>query len=235
MKKLILSLLFVSAFAFIGFSQDDGSFKPTSGFTAEVNFIPANTSMPISMDYLKLRMFMSENLAFRLSFNFNMHKENFKNSPEGPSNLARETQNKYTVFGIIPGIEMHLGDLPKLSPYVGAEIGFFMKSSKSKIDNYYNDVTNLYYTLESEGAWWDGNTTSEIGYTQIDFNLLLGTDYYFSKHFYTGVEIGFGLTNTTSKEVKYSISGSETHTSPKQKAFDIGFKFQPSFRLGWAF
>ncbi len=242
MKKLILSFLFISAFAFITFGQemqDNGSYKPTSGFTTEVNFVPANTSMPISMDYLKLRMFMSENMAIRLGFNFNMRSEKYENLPPvGSTAPIEKTKNSYTIFGIVPGIELHMGDMPKLSPYVGADLGFFLKSSKTEITNWGNEN----YTYESNGAWSTAGiypvptVLSEQGYTQIVFNLVLGTDYYFSKHFFTGIEIGLGLENTSYKEIKITSNRPDvSETIPKTKIMNIGFNYNPAFRLGWAF
>lgn len=240
MKKLILSLLIVSAFTFVIYAQekqDDGSYKPTSGFTAEVNFLPANTSMPISMDMLKLRMFLGENMAIRLGFDFAMHNEKSDVLPQpGTTDPTQTTKNSYMIFGLAPGIEMHMGDLPKLSPYVGAELGFFLKSSGTTVTNAGNQNNS---SVETKGAWLSSDSTfSEQGYTEIGLNLILGADYYFSKHVFCGVEIGFGLANTTNSEVKvtYTSAGlSSTSTTPKSTSMNVGFNFRPAFRLGWAF
>ena len=225
MKKLIFSLLFVSAFAFITVAQeklDDGSYKPTSGFTTEVNFIPANTAAPISMNFLKIRMFMSENMALRLGFDLGMHSNKSTVVAPDPANTAQddqETKNSYFIFGLKPGIEMHMGDMPKLSPYVGAEVGISMKSSKTTITNPGN-VRNT--TLETKNVWEDG---SNPGYTEISFNVILGADYYFSQHIFMGAEMGLGFANTSFKEQKTTgTSGglSVTATTPKSSAMNLG-------------
>lgn len=235
MKKLILSFLFVSAFAFITFGQemqDNGSYKPTSGFTTEVNFLPANTSAPISMNCLKLRMFLSESMAIRLGFDLGMHSTKSTVVANDPANPNEETKNSYFLFGLRPGIEMHMGDMSRLSPYVGAEFAFVTKSSKTEITNY-NNVNNN--TVETKNVWFSG---SNPGYTEISFNLLLGADYYFSQHLYCGAEMGLGFANTSFKEQKVTTTVSNisiTVTQPKSSSMDLGINYIPAIRLGWAF
>jgi len=235
MKKLIFSLLFISAFAFITVAQeklDDGSYKPTSGFTTEVNFIPANTAAPISMNFLKIRMFMSESMALRLGFDLGMHSNKSTVMSTVTTEPNEETKNSYFIFGLNPGIEMHMGDMPKLSPYVGAELGISMKSSKTTVTNAGN-VNNS--TLETENKWADG---SNPGYTEFSFNVILGADYYFSQHVFMGAEMGLGFANTSFKEQKETATSggiSLTVTTPKSSSMNLGINYTPAIRFGWAF
>jgi len=234
MKKLVLSLLLVSALTIASYSQekiDDGTFKPTSGFTAEVNFIPANTSMPVSLNYLKSRMFLNESMAVRLGLDLGMYSVSSTQMPTNPDDPKEETQSSYFLFGLHPGIELHMGDLSKLSPYAGAEFGFATKSSKTEITNYGNQNNATY---ESKNVWANG---ANPGYTEITFNLLLGFDYYFCKHIYCGAEIGLGVANTKYKEQEESITISNVTTTvktPESKSMNMGVNFVPAIRLGWA-
>lgn len=235
MKNLMLTLLFVSAFTFITVAQerqDDGSFKPTSGFTTEVNFIPANTAAPISMNFLKLRMFMSESMALRLGFDLGMHSEKSTKLSTVTTDPNEETKNSYFIFGLNPGIEMHMGDMPKLSPYVGAELGISMKTSKTTVTNAGNVNNN---TIETTNCWADG---SNPGYFELSLNFILGTDYYFSKHLFMGAEMGLGFANTSFKEQKQTATSggvSITVTNPKSSSMNFGINYNPAIRLGWAF
>jgi len=217
-------------------SSDDGSsnYKPTTGFSAEVNFNPFNGGNIISINYLKARMFLSESMALRLGLDLNSYSEtqNAVFNPGTSSEIVEETKNSFFVFGLHGGIEMHMPGTDRLSPYYGAELGFSMKSASTDITNQ-GGVEKK--TLSCTGIWGD-NTNA--GYTRFGLNLFVGTDYYIAKHFYIGAEFGFGLQSTSNKDVTVIsslASVSSTSTTPGSSAFNLGANFNSALRLGWSF
>jgi hypothetical protein len=181
-------------------------------------------------------MFLNPNMAVRLGFNFGMHSDESTELAPPPTPPATQgpnqvTKNSYFMFGLIPGIEMHMGDMPKLSPYVGAEVGFNTKSSKTEITGYeFMDNSSV----ATKNIWEDG---SNAGYTEISFNVLLGADYYISKHLYCGAEVGVGLVNTSYKDQEFTSTQSNISTTlktPGGKSMNMGVNFVPAIRLGWA-
>lgn len=230
---LLVVALFATTMMAKSQEMSSSDLKPTSGYTVEVNFLPANTSSPVSMQALKGRMFLSENMAVRVGLNIGMNKTYDENIAGGTStNPNEEVTNSYFIFGLTPGIEMHMEGTKRLSPYFGAELGFFTKSSKGEIVNNGNTSGNK---LETTGCWTDG---SNKAYSQFGLNVILGTDFYVSKNLYIGAEVGFGFANTSFKEIEVSTTtGSITNTitTPKSKDFSLGFNYNPCIRLGWAF
>lgn len=224
MKKFIaISILIICASAFAN-AQD---YKPVAGNVAiEVNFTPLSAA-PIGLNYLKARYFVADDLVFRLGLDIRMHSS--KSEPTNATDPAvlDEEKMSYTQFGLMPGIEKHFGKWERFSPYIGAEIGFTTKSSKYEFTD--NDAN---VTSEVKGAWADG---SNRAFTTFGINALAGADFYFTKKFYLGTEIGFGFASTTEKEVESTV-GSTTNTVMQKEAMtDLGFNFNPAIRLGFCF
>ncbi|NTW34408.1 MAG: hypothetical protein HGB12_17605 [Bacteroidetes bacterium] len=229
MKKVILTLSALLAITTFVSAQ----YKPSEGFTAEVNFRPFNAN-PISINYLKARMFLSEKMAIRLGLSLNTTNSSTKVAGAALSDPIQETVNKFFVFGLYPGIEMHYGNYERLSPYFGAEINFEMKSASTTISNNGNIQNDK---LECTGIWADNTNPA---YTAVGFNLLTGVDFYVYKGLYMGAELGFGLSTFSFKEIKVSstvaaTSVTSTISTPGAKLSNFGVAFNPAIRLGWAF
>lgn len=213
-------------------NDDGGLYKTNSGLSLEVNFSPFSAN-PIQINYLKAKMFLSDNMAIRLGFELNSYSEttNTVFNP-GTTQVIEEAKNSYFIFGLHPGIEFHLEGTDRLSPYYGAEINFAMKSASTDITNV-NGVDKT--TLSCTGNWVDG---SNQAYTMFGLNLILGADYFIAKHLYIGAEVGFGFRSFSYKDVTImSSSGSlsNTFTTPGGSGMDLGVNFNSLFRLGWAF
>ncbi len=231
MKKLVIAMFIVlCAVTFVN-AQD---FKPSSGLTMEVNFRPANTVSPISINELRGRLFLNDRMAIRLGLLINMN--NTTSSTQygvGTNNLVvAEFKNKNFDFGFTPGIEIHVGDMERLSPYFGAEIGLRFNSRSGSITNYQGTVGDNY---EISGCDLNNN----LGSTIIGFNFLTGFDFYVSKHLYMGAEVGLGFASTSWKdtEVTTKLGGVTTTTKDplgNSNTF-LGVVFNPAIRLGWAF
>lgn len=234
MKKVSLTLLALVAFVMISKAQ-----YTAGGITTEVNFRPFNAN-PIAVDYLKVRYFLSDKMAVRCGLSLNTMNEksevagDLTDNPGVTTNDATElTKNSCFIFGLFPGIEMHLGTNEKISPYVGAEIGFQMKSAKGSIANLNNDATQ---SVACKGVWTDG---SNQAYTQFGFNLLTGVDVAIYKGLYMGAEFGFGYSSTSLKDVETSVTvAGVTTTAPLvlgDNFGNFGVNFNSAIRLGWSF
>ncbi|MCB2221911.1 MAG: hypothetical protein KQI35_16085 [Bacteroidetes bacterium] len=224
MKNLFLILVMV-LFTTIGMKAQD--IRPAVGQVAlEVNFTPLSAS-PIGLNYLKGRYLMSEDMVFRLGVDIRVHSDKSEPINGADPDINDERKMSYTQFGLYPGIEKHFGNMERLSPYIGAELGFVTKGSKSS----YTD-NNANTTVETKGAWSDG---SNRGFTSIGLNVLAGADFYFAKKIYLGTEVGFGFQSMTMKEVEVTSGSTTNTTNVKASTTDIGFNFNPAIRLGFWF
>ncbi len=226
MKKLLLLSLvfFFGAQVFAqknnsGQSADDPFRATKSNFTLEVGFIPFNV-VPISLSQLKLRFFANDKLAIRLGANL---------SSTSKSATAGTVAQKSSCFvlGIYPGIEYHVGNLKRLSPYFGAEANIYFK--------WYNYVekTDNKETKVISGQWDVGS--SRCGFTDVGLNLLAGVDFYFSKHIYMGVEFYYGFVMRFNHKIVQTIPEPEVVLTDKSSSFNLVGDAIPSIRLGWAF
>ncbi len=237
MKKVIISLFIVFGAVAFANAQD---FKPSSGLSMEVNFVPANTTSPISINELKGKYFFNDKMALRIGLLLNMQNNTWSNQYNvGTTNpiVVEEFKNKYFGFGITPGIEIHVGDMEKLSPYFGAELGIRFDSRSATITNFGGTVGNNW---DISGSNINGTAAlTTPGATTISFNAVTGFDYYISKHLFMGVEIGLGFSSTSNKDVAITktVSGVTTTTTDPlgDKSTFLGINFNPAIRLGWAF
>ncbi len=242
MKKTIFILAMVLGISTLVNAQkkktadSDGSsfYKPTTGFSAEVNFNPFNGGNIISINYLRARMFLNEGMALRLGLELNSFSEtqNAVFNPGTTNEIIEATKNSFFIFGLHGGLEFHLPGTDKLSPYYGGELGFSMKSASTDITNQ-GGVDKK--TLSCSGIWSD-NTNA--GYTRFVLNVFVGTDYYVAKHLYLGAELGFGIQSTSYKDVTVIsslASVSTTSATPGSSSFNLGANFNSALRLGWSF
>lgn len=225
MKKIAVVLFFIVAVIALNAQTE---YKPVAGdLSLEMNFTPLGDA-PLQIDYLRGRLFLSDKLALRLGVN--VHMKNKKTEPENSTGGLDEDIKKYTQLGIFPGIEVHLGNFERLSPYVGAEVGFSLKSSK---EIYTSNSSSSVSESTWNGAWQDG---SERAFSAFYLNGLIGADYYLSKKLFIGMEMGLGLQSVTNKEVTKEQTGQENDVvSVKGSEFDLGVNFNPAFRLGFCF
>jgi len=111
------------------------------------------SSGPLSLSGLRLRYAFNEKWALRFNVNFDFghdkQKKVFADSTFTPyyddysgtwidtKDVVRDsrvTKNSYTEFSIAPGIEYHFGKWERLSVYVGGELVFGLKTTKSSSD-----------------------------------------------------------------------------------------------------
>lgn len=225
MKKQLLFISFTLFLFLVTNAQEKETLKPGSGnFTAEVEFRPLSAN-PINLSYFRGRYFTSDDFAVRTGINIY-----FKKQKEEPNEGQDESKQSTFLFGVYPGIEKHFGNMRRLSPYLGGEVGITYKTSKDVYtNNSGNSMTETTYT----GAWSDG---SERGYFSLGLNFILGTDFYISQKFFMGIEMGFGLQSVTDSEVTMEQTGQqEQKVAEKSNIMEVGVNFNSAIRLGYSF
>lgn len=173
--------------------------KPTSGnLTTEIGFTsllgapanPATLNIPQAM--FRVRYFFADNMAARVHFGFGTGSTTTsqQTAPGVTPVVTAENKTTTTGFGIALGIEYHLAGTDKLSPYLGAELGFGSGSGKTEISN--SNLASGAPTLAG-----DSYKTSGGGTTNLAFNAMIGADYYVTEKVYIGAELGIGLFRST--------------------------------------
>ena len=226
MKKIVLFLSIIIASSAMTFTMAEN--KPSGGeISLEVNFIPLSvTESPIQMDFIRGRYFLSNTMAVRVGFLFNINSDTDSDTPD-PDNLNNivKANTRIIDFGLAPGIEMHFPIGERVSPYAGAELGIWTRSSNFTQDNNFNNDK-----ITSSG--FDGFTTFGI-------NLIAGVDVHIWKGLFLGAEFGFGFNRTTFPDFTETVTAggtSQTETVVDNSSLvTFGSAARPGIRLGWTF
>jgi len=230
MKKVIL---IVAGALFISSAQ--AQFKPEGGsFCMEVQFRPLGNviqSNPIGSENLgtggiSAKYFLTEKLELRGDLAFGFWSDKDKTPvPTGVTGTEIIMKNSASSFGLNLGLNYHFGGTERISPYVGALVGFGLFNAKSKVDN-------LLFVSGDYTSWKSGG----IG---MQFAVATGFNWYIVNGLYIGAEVGLGLgfAKDLKQETKTSV-GSVTNTTtidPTASAFELNFFAVPALRLGWKF
>ena len=217
MKKvsILIAAILVS---FASFAQEAGRIG------VEINFDPlgafSNQNSTFSVDGLKARYFISEDVVIRGTINFSSNPSKREVYDVANDKLESTTKSSNTYFGITPGFEYHLAKFEKGSIYAGAEIGLGRRSVKSSTE--YTDNNSA-------------NTESKTPSTTFNVAAFTGFDYYITSNLYLGTELSFGYRSTKAKGGSTTVGGKETTDNGFNKTSAIGVNCVPSFRLGWTF
>jgi hypothetical protein len=257
MKSQQLLLTFLVLLAFTVYSQDEESnktFKPKkNNLSFEVNFIPFSSSGPISIQGIKGRYFVSDKLAVNVHVNFSSDKINEEYPYKFEDLMVFDSEEgKTSTIGLGSGVEYHIFNSKRISPYFGIRLGYENKSAsyKQTIHSYDYYIDGIISTeLEAEGGWYGyqfvgydqfGNpiysySVYQRGFSSIAAALVLGTDVYITKHFYVGVEIGLEYRSISKKEVIIKEDGNIEYKFPKTTDTSMGFVYNNAIRLGFWF
>jgi hypothetical protein len=246
MKNLIFLILF-----FPGLSQvkaQDTLKAMRKNFSTELNINPFQGSLNFNnaLQQIKVRYFLSNNMALRLALNASSKKnDNEVSSPPGTNSFTNSTVRKTSTIGLSAGIEKHFKGTKRLSPYIGGELAFSTKSSTQTIKNSTQNGT-LTSTVETkiDGAWLPSNYNNGIdyqerAYTKYGVNLLSGFDFYIAKNFYFGYEFTFQFNLTKYNDIDITTKGF-TDPQPPSDHYDdkdlfIGPNLLNGIRLGFVF
>lgn len=226
---LVLALTSVSVFAQ----------KPIAGSkTAEVNLNFQVGTAPINYDLpaeLRFRYFLADKTAFRLRLGLgsNTSKSAVLN---GAGDVTSDITNKSGLgLNLGLGLEKHFDGTEKLSPYVGAQLGFLLGGKAT------TDVTNSTSASPNPGQVVSGHSyKSESGSTfGIGLGLYMGADYYIKDNVFIGGEFGLGLFSSSSTaEGSTTVNNGVAETTVKAPKSSTSSLFGVStggVRLGFVF
>jgi outer membrane protein W len=235
MRKIFLITAVV---LFIG--SIHAQFKPTGGtFGMEVQFRPfgnnviesGNISPFLTNNGVKnlfgvsARYFCIDQLELRadLLFGFNSNKTKSTNTPAGQE--PQITRESGTLFGLNLGVNYHFKGTERISPYVGAVVGFGLLNTSKNI-SHLNFIADDFSKAKQGGVY-------------TNFAFATGFNWYIVNGLYLGAEVGLGL--EFAKELKSTtttkIGGTENKVTvdPSKSAFGLNFYANPAIRLGWKF
>lgn len=211
--------------------------KPTEGapvsLEGQISLIGGGggTNLNFVAPALRLRYFVTDNIAIRLTVGLNNNKttRNVFEFADGTGGAGKYT-TKNSMTNIALGAEYHFKGTERLSPYAGLDIGFGMGGAKE-------DGTNA---TQAPSLLYIANYTEKYTAKSSMFgvNLVAGTDFYFAKNFYIGLELGVGFSATTWKNAvrETTNAGAIVKTvKPETKQSSFANNFIGSFRLGWRF
>lgn len=227
MKKLFLPMMALFCSATV-MAQD--GFKPVAGnvtLEANVNLLGGTVNLNNSLNQIKARYFLSDDMAIRFGLGLSMNTD--KNVMNGDSSW---TETKTSSWSVSPGIEKHFAGTDRLSPYAGLDITIGSTNYKGES----NDITFTNFgggttSTTTTTASWEGLSSTMPGASRanstLGVNLVAGCDFYFAKRIFLGYEIGFGFWSTKDKEFSYTstttqvdVSGSTTTTTTTTTTMD---------------
>jgi outer membrane protein W len=232
MKKIILSAALV-AIAGLTYAQ-----KPAAGaVTGEIqlNFQTGTSAVNVVSPDLKARYFLADDLALRINFGVTSSSTSYDvaENPDGTGSTGT-VEASASGFSIGVGIEKHFAGTERLSPYIGASIGYSSNSSDATLTNAAYDPTfGDYMYANGYSSTQDNGAVSTFG-----IKLLAGADYYFVNNVYLGVEVGWGFSSSSegdTKTVDVTPAGSSTSVSPGGSSSSLSVSTNPGLRLGFRF
>ena len=217
------------------------------GWSTELNFNPFDGSLSLNNAnaQIKIRKFSPNGNALRLAFTLGYKNVTDKlDNAYGTTPVNSSDQKQYFLLAVNFGTEKHFRSTHRLSPYIGWEAGLGFKTSKEEMK--YNSATRtIKGAWETRELYYAGQTYYyntnyvERGFMSVGAKVLAGFDFYMSKDFYFGYEVGFGLDYT-----KYSkITVTRDSTFPDQanypdytgSSWDIGPRLVNGIRIGFVF
>lgn len=172
----------------------------------------------------KVRYFLSDNMAIRVNLGYSSRAAKaVEYGYDGEDKEYETTKMSVGQFSIMPGIESHFAGTERLSPYVGAELGIKMGSTKTNVNNSKDDD----YTKAKSTSFGFG------------LNAFAGMDYYVAKNIYLGAEFGLGFTSRKVKAGTNEMKVGGVKTSVESDDYNsfsrVSFNTNPAIRFGWVF
>lgn len=227
MKKSLVLVAIATLFAGSAFAQEG----PSKGdFGTEISFNPFDQNgNTFKLDALKLRYFVTDKDAVRLSLGFGISKETVKPDEEKDA-FTNTTKGD---FSLDLGYERHFGVAKRLDLYVGGEIGFLTHFASGRGEFVINEET-----VKEEYT----NITTKDGdraYSAFTAGIFTGLDFYVYKGLYVGAELGLYLNTGKTAMAKYKVSYADhediTKLNRTVTRTNCEFGVTPTVRLGWTF
>lgn len=232
MKKLFLLIAFPALFSLTVQAQNDSeSRKPGAGdITTELNLGLFNSGITINniVNQLRGRYFLSPNTVVRLGFNASRTSQ--QEDAFSPNDFS--TTYKNSTISINPGIEKHFAGTDRLSPFVGLELAFTTYNVNETQERETGPSRKIKY-LNARSC--GNNKLTERGFISTGLNAVAGVDYYFARHFYAGLELGYGVAVTKQKEAERLTDGNTDFKIAGNTNANIGAYANRGIRIGFVF
>lgn len=246
-KIYSISIAFFLLFAANSMKAQDTLLPSLKGWSTELNFNPFDGSLSLNNanGQIKIRKFLPNNNALRLAFTLSYKNEdNQITDAYGAYPVDTKDKKQSFLLAVNIGTEKHFKSTPRLSPYIGWELGIGFKKSKEELDA--NSSTKTI-----KGAWqtyavnYSGQnyyyTTNyvERGFWSAGANVLTGFDFYMAENFYFGYEISFGIeyikfsTIEVTKDTEFPDQG--TYPDQDGSSWKIGPRLVNGIRIGYTF
>lgn len=192
MRNIILiSLIFLCS---VVFGQEESKTSIAGG--AKALLFEFNGLSSISADSYEGgfggKMFFNRKLALRVVFNFDRSSDEIPANPTG-GNDGVNGEEINTSFGLGAGIEYHLKSKARVSPYIGAGLGFSKTSSEEKAaDTFFPGSDSYRQIVERTGAY------------NFDMIGLAGAELFILKELSLSAEYLFGLSFYSQGDYKYT-------------------------------
>jgi hypothetical protein len=265
MKKLILTSAVLAAFVGANAQETPAgsgvAYKPTSGALAvELGLTGGllNTATNLSSSgnafpaMLKVRYFLSDDLALRASFNFSSNSRTdkaYKLDDDGKETSDVGIQKvKSSFYGINIGVEKHFTGTERLSTYIGADLSLGAAGASLKEEKYtggnYSENNSRKVKGSSVFGVADPDDDASRGGFGFGLRAVTGADYYIAKKLYLGAEAGWGFFSFKNSKIKAETTvpsgvNSSTTTTVENKSDGGAFSLTPqvvaSVRIGFIF
>ncbi len=239
---------------------------PTAGsINTEVQFNPFSDNDQFKIEGLKVRYFITDKDAIRLTLGLEMDNKNdmkFGEAPDEDDEVKtafynyqtsnEENKTKTGKFSIDLGYERHLVKNGRMDLYVGAGLGFETSWNttnvvaadmhlKSNADPADADKAKSYdfFTTETE-------TKGDNAYSAFRAGIFTGLDFYLYKGLYIGTELGLKFSNKSYKDFEQTVTNNDPQVAQEDRvnevtrkndssASSLKFSVEPRLRLGWSF
>ncbi|MEJ2880163.1 outer membrane beta-barrel protein [Pedobacter sp. GR22-6] len=251
MKKTLfsfaLAIATLSASAQEKTTDSEKTFKPVAGsFATELNFNPfkGNLSLNNSLNQIKVRYFVKDELAIRLGVHVSSRDTSINTgTPYGTQSNFVKDDRKSSTFAINLGIEKHFKGTSRLSPYLGADVTFGSRSSSQ-------EIVNSQITYNIKNAWMQSVYTSgnppyyvsqavETAYRKFGLTAVAGFDFYMAQNFFIGYEFNLSYMNTKYKIPETTVTGNvQNNPAPMEgsnESSTFGTSLMNGIRIGYAF
>ncbi|MCJ8208223.1 hypothetical protein MUY27_00795 [Mucilaginibacter sp. RS28] len=211
--------------------------------STELNVNPFNGQVNLnnSLNQIKLRYFVKNDVALRFGFNVN-RKDTVAsvNNPYGPNGYFSRDDRKSTQFALNAGIEKHFTGTRRLSPYIGLDLTYSSRSASQQTDNNSSSTTvkNGWYVSTVSGNVVY-SAVQQAAYTRYGASVFTGFDFYIAKHFFFGYELNFTLSKTDWKNVEITQTATNIPSTNSNAGRSSSVNFGPTLlngiRIGYTF
>lgn len=199
-------------------SNGGDGIKATGGditLEANVNLLSGNVSLSNSLNQVRARYFLSDDMAARLGAHIS-----FNTSVPAPDAKTRAIE-----FSIAPGIEKHFAGTNRLSPYIGAELLLGIRNAHYELDGPNGS------SVEVKGSFGTADNGNR-GFFLVGLGAVGGFDFYVAKHLYLGYELGMELSNRSYSEIETITIDTNGKKESKINEGSSALSFGPSVRNG---